>query len=653
MKTSRRRLLRAAVAAPAALVVARPLRFFEGDAGAMAADGLRVPASGLRLDGRDLVGHSLSWADTDTTAAADVRTRLETGWTPWSEVQADRGHGPDEPGRDHGPPVLVPGALAYEIATRPGTVDLRVHPLSADSPAPTGFSSPTTVSPLPGLDIIERHNWTDRPRLRSWDCGIRSSLYGATCRSDVGIRHALVHHTVTENDYASSTVPDLLIGIQRYHMDTRGWDDIAYNFVIDRWGRIWQAREGELYEPITGGHTTGLNAESVGVAVLGEFGTHSPAQEVIDSLSLLLGWKLSLHGVDPLGTNVVRSTGGDYDEPGDLVEVFNIAGHRDHQITGCPGNALYSRVAEIRNAAAELVPVYGYLGPRYAPDEVLLEGWVVERFSPTEPVAVEITVDGVTTDLVADQDVSGLRIEEFDLTRYEAENPGAGRNHGIQRTVPIDLDTRSITVIANASDGRSASLMDLVLFATFVDVEPDLWYSDAIYWLRETGLTEGTFPGLFEPKDRLTRAQMATFLWRFMDRPAVTVAHPFIDVAAGEWYHDPVAWLHQEGITTGTSPDTFSPEDFITRGQMATFLWRLCGRIQPDDPPSFSDVPAGAYYETPVAWLHETGITTGVSATAFAPDRTVIRGEMAVFLRRLATTPEAWVETEPSSFVMI
>ena len=652
MRPTRRRLLAAAVAAPAAaLVIRRPLRLLD-DAGATSADGLGMSSSGLRLDGADLAGYSLSWIDSPGVAA-DVRALTAAGWSAWEPVEADRGHGPEDPRRRHGPPVLVPGAIEHQIVPRSGTVDLRAHPLAAVPAGPADYAAPTVTSPVTGLEIIDRSSWADRGRVQTWDCGIRSSLFGKGCRSDVGLRHALVHHTVTANDYAATAVPALLVGIQSYHIDTRGWDDIAYNFVVDRFGRIWQAREGDLYEPITGGHTTGLNTESVGVAVLGNFADQAAPQEVVDAVSRLLGWKLGIHGVDPLGSNLVRSTGGDYADTGDLVHVLNIAGHRDHQITACPGNYLYSRLGEIRIAAAELVPVYGFVGPRYAPDRVVLEGWTVERFAPTTPVTVEIAVDEVPVELTADLDVAELTISEFDLARYQIDNAAAGPAHGFRQSVPIDLDTRSITVTARAGDGRTALLVDLVMFATFIDVEPDLWYSDAVYWLRQNGLTTGTQPGLFEARDRLTRAQMATFLWRFMDSPGATRPLPFADVPDGTWYTDAVRWLYEAGITTGTSPDTFAPDQFITRGQMATFLWRLCGRIEPTDLGSFADVVAGSYYEKAVAWLNETAITTGVSPTEFAPESTVIRAEMAVFLHRLATTPAAWTAVAPSSFVTI
>ncbi|MFQ5557775.1 MAG: N-acetylmuramoyl-L-alanine amidase, partial [Acidimicrobiales bacterium] len=294
MSSTRRSFLRAAALTPALAVLTRPLGRFGGDAAAMATHGVEVPSAGLVIDASGLVGVSLSWAPSaggsSVAPVADVRARTGGTWGRWTPIEPDRGHGPDDPGREHGPPILVPGADAHEISPRPGVTGLRVHPLDGGADA-APFSALTTVSPMPGLDIIERHNWTDRPRKATWDCVLGSSLFGRGCRADVGLRHAIVHHTVNVNDYGQGAVPTLLIGIQRYHMDTRGWDDIAYNFVVDRFARIWQTREADLIEPITGGHTTGLNTESVGVAVLGDFRGHDPGAAVADVIGTLLGWK--------------------------------------------------------------------------------------------------------------------------------------------------------------------------------------------------------------------------------------------------------------------------------------------------------------------------------------------------------------------------
>ena len=111
----------------------------------------------------------------------------------------------------------------------------------------------------------------------------------------------------------------------------------------------------------------------------------------------------------------------------------------------------------------------------------------------------------------------------------------------------------------------------------FSDVPAGQFYTEPVGWIANIGITTGTSPTTFEPFAPVTRAQMATFLWRSVGRPIPSGANPFVDVPAGQFYSDAVHWLAQSGITTGTSPTEYSPEDPVTRAQMATFLWRLAG----------------------------------------------------------------------------
>jgi len=125
---------------------------------------------------------------------------------------------------------------------------------------------------------------------------------------------------------------------------------------------------------------------------------------------------------------------------------------------------------------------------------------------------------------------------------------------------------------------------------------------------------------------------MATFLWRFAGEPSGG-SHPFADVPAGAFYEDAVAWMAAEGITNGTTATTFSPNAAVTRGQLATFLWRFDG--MPDGGANnFTDVPAGAFYETAVGWMAETGVTTGTTPTTFSPNAALTRGQAVTFLFR-------------------
>ncbi len=609
---------------------------------------LPAPGITIRADAGDVIGVGLSWEGPEPGGVvATVRPLVNGAWGAAIDVESDHGHGPPDPtGRVHSPAVLVPDATAFEITPNGTASHLRVveipdtrGPLSTFGITAEGY---TTFDPMPGLSIIERSNWTDRMRRDTVDCWLGSSVNGLGCRADVGIRHAVVHHTVNINSYGPADVPRLLRGIQRYHMDTRGWDDIGYNFVIDRFGRIWHARAGSIEGSVSGAHTSGLNTESVGVAVLGTFSRTDPGQPVVDSLSTLLGWKLARYGVDPLGTTSVRSAGGDYAEPGEMVLVNNVSGHRENQQTSCPGSVLFGRIPEIRTAAAELSPVFGHLVPDYGPDAIGMSGWAIDRFAPTTLVPLTITTDQTTTEAInADAPHPDLSIQY----------PAAGDNHGFTHTVPIDLDTRSITVTASAGDGRTASLMDLRLFATFIDVEPTKFFADGVYWLRANDITKGTLPGLFEPMDEVSRIQMAAFLWRLWGQPAVLDPPPFEDVPPDHPLAPAVGWLAYMEITRGTSVGIFSPDEFVTRGQMAAFLWRMCGHPAPSQPSPFVDVTPGSFYFDAANWLQEVQVTQGTTADTYSPDLNITRGEMAVLLHRLAQSPAAWTAVAPPPLV--
>ena len=115
--------------------------------------------------------------------------------------------------------------------------------------------------------------------------------------------------------------------------------------------------------------------------------------------------------------------------------------------------------------------------------------------------------------------------------------------------------------------------------------------------------------------------------------PAVTEPLPFTDVPDGAYYYDAVGWAVANGITNGTSPTTFSPENYCTRAQMVTFLWRYSGSPEASGS-SFTDVKADAYYATAVAWADREGITLGTSSTTFSPNTSCTRGQIVTFLYR-------------------
>ena len=186
----------------------------------------------------------------------------------------------------------------------------------------------------------------------------------------------------------------------------------------------------------------------------------------------------------------------------------------------------------------------------------------------------------------------------------------------------------------DASHVETETFNDLA--TPFADVARDAYYFRPVLWAVEQGITAGTGTYTFSPDDSCTRAQVVTFLWRSAGSPAPSgSASPFTDVQPGSYYYNAVLWAVEQGITSGTGADTFSPNDICTRGQVVTFLWRFAGSptvYSASNP--FGDVSGSDYYYAAVRWAVKNGITSGVSNTRFAPNDQCTRGQVVTFLYR-------------------
>ena len=170
----------------------------------------------------------------------------------------------------------------------------------------------------------------------------------------------------------------------------------------------------------------------------------------------------------------------------------------------------------------------------------------------------------------------------------------------------------------------------------FTDVPAGAYYADAVKWAVAEGITSGTSPTTFSPNNGCTRAQMVTFLWRAHGAPRATGSNPFTDVAENAWYYEAVEFVYSEGMMNGTSSTTFSPDATTTRGMIVTILHRLAGSPASRGSADFLDVPAGQYYSEAVAWASENGIVNGYDDGNFGPDDTITREQMAAILYRYA-----------------
>ena len=204
----------------------------------------------------------------------------------------------------------------------------------------------------------------------------------------------------------------------------------------------------------------------------------------------------------------------------------------------------------------------------------------------------------------------------------------------------------------NCTATKNVTKIDKLVFNNpFSDIKKGDYYYDPVLWAAEEGITTGTSPTTFTPAMQCTRSQVVTFLWRACGSPKPeTTKNPFTDVPKSSWYYNAVLWAAETGITTGTSPTTFSPDGIVTRSQFVTFLYRAAGSPAVEEGSPFQDIQnAGAWYYKAVIWACRFGITGGTGGPFFSPDMTCDRAQTVTFLYRYyANTPI----TTPSGIIL-
>ena len=307
----------------------------------------------------NLVG--LRWSGSGRPAIA-LRTRREAeDWSPWVAVPSEGHDGPDAHTREAAPggfssPVWVGEADLVQYRLSDPAPGLRLHFVNTTGTATPADRARTAVRRLANRatlavariataraqdgapPIVPRADWGAE------DCPPREGpAYG-------DVKAAFVHHTVTTNDYSREQAPAAVLAICRYHRNSNRWNDIGYNFVVDRYGTIYEGRAGGVDRPVVGAQAQGYNSESTGIANLGTHSDVAQGEAALDAMARLIRWKLPLHGQPTVGRATLTSAGGDVNRHprGTQVEVERISGHRDVDRTECPGQALHDQLPELR-----------------------------------------------------------------------------------------------------------------------------------------------------------------------------------------------------------------------------------------------------------------------------------------------------------------
>jgi len=355
--------------------------------GGVAATAPTLSVTSTDVDGFSLVGVTWDHDPSVTDTVVQIRVQDAEGtWGGWTEVaaeDAEQDAGADSGGEVRGgtAPLWTGPSRGVEaqLITRSGAqpTDVRldlVDPGTSD--ADDALSTPdiqdTADAATAMPDVYSRAQWGADESLRTWD-----PEYAST------IRAATVHHTADTNDYTADQVPAMLRSIYRYHAVSRGWGDIGYNVVVDKYGRLWEGRSGGLASTVIGAHAGGFNTGTFGVSMLGNYDTARTPQVMVDAVAAVIAWKFSLYGVDPNGSVVLTSSGGGTSRyaAGTKVTLPTIFGHRDVGSTTCPGQYGYAQLGSIRAIAARTSPAAALVNALYAdvlgrtPGQAELDGW--------------------------------------------------------------------------------------------------------------------------------------------------------------------------------------------------------------------------------------------------------------------------------------
>lgn len=301
------------------------------------------------VEGRfDMIG--LLW-DSGSVEALWLQVRDTSGdWGEWIEVPADDDHAPDDgPSRPGAAPVYTGDSTAARFAMVGGISGGEVMMLntavlpSTSGPPPGSVLSASNSNPPPP-------SWAGASFVRNrslWDTGGCRRPGAETAYSSA--RAIVIHHTAASNNYTEAQVPDIIKGHCEFHVNGRGWDDIGYNFLVDRFGNVWEGRTGSKNAPVSGAHVAGFNGQTQGIAMLGNFQVEPPTPATVTGLRQMLNWLTGWHSIDPAGSVLLESkSDSTLFAEGDQVVVPAIIGHRDLGSTSCPGDFFYVTLAGLR-----------------------------------------------------------------------------------------------------------------------------------------------------------------------------------------------------------------------------------------------------------------------------------------------------------------
>jgi N-acetylmuramoyl-L-alanine amidase len=338
------------------------------------------------------------------TGRVVFRTRsLDGRWSAWRPAAPEHEDGPDPGSREAraragwrlGNPWWVGPSDRIETRTIGRVSRVRAHLVWSAAPTAGRRVEHRVLAATVAPAIVPRASWGASESIRRGPPSYATSIRGVT-----------IHHTAGTNNYSRAQAPAIVKGIQLFHVQSNGWNDIGYNYLVDRFGTIYEGRFGGVDRNVIGAHAQGFNTGAVGIALLGTYGSATPSAAAQDAIARLIAWRLDVAHVDPIGKSTATSSGSDRYRPGTRVTLRHVSGHRDTGLTSCPGDVLYGRLNALA-AKARAIGLPKIFEPRV--DEVESLFRFRARVSSTVPWFVSIkTAAGVQ---VAQQAGTGTAVD--------------------------------------------------------------------------------------------------------------------------------------------------------------------------------------------------------------------------------------------------
>lgn len=287
----------------------------------------------------------VTWAagPTDGVSVA-VRTSSAGRWNAWSTTSAEES--PVEPRRRDGAELVWTGpadGIEVVVTSQAGAAPSDVRVELIDPGQGAGHeSSPRRLAN--GPPIRTRAQWGADERKMTWRPEYARAL-----------KAVVLHHTATTNTYTPADVPGIMRSIYHFHAVSRGWGDIGYNVLVDRFGQAWEGRAGGLDRIVVGAHAGGFNTGTAGISMIGDFTGTQPPPAALETVARLLAWKYAAHGIDPQGSTVLTGGPNTRYKTRVTITVPVLFPHKLTSVTACPGRYGEAALAGLRDRAAALI----------------------------------------------------------------------------------------------------------------------------------------------------------------------------------------------------------------------------------------------------------------------------------------------------------